>query len=103
MEYALPVSIGSNVWIGGGAILNPGVSVGDNTIIGSGSVVTKDIPANVIAAGNPCRVLRPVTEDDRNQFRTLKCRNTFKDRFGRSGLFLFGGSSNAVLVPGCPI
>ncbi|MFS0838937.1 sugar O-acetyltransferase [Paenibacillus sp. 1P03SA] len=69
VEYALPVTIGSNVWIGGGAILNPGVSVGDNTIIGSGSVVTKDIPANVIAAGNPCRVLRPITEDDRNQFR----------------------------------
>ncbi|MEY9094266.1 sugar O-acetyltransferase [Paenibacillus sp. RC84] len=69
VEYALPISIGDNVWIGGGAILNPGVSIGDNTIIGSGSVVTKDIPANVIAAGNPCRVLRPITEDDRNQFR----------------------------------
>ncbi|MGX4586135.1 sugar O-acetyltransferase [Paenibacillus chitinolyticus] len=69
VEYALPISIGNNVWIGGGAILNPGVSIGDNTIIGSGSVVTKDIPANVIAAGNPCRVLRPITEDDRNQFR----------------------------------
>ncbi|MBV6713347.1 sugar O-acetyltransferase [Paenibacillus chitinolyticus] len=68
VEYALPISIGDNVWIGGGAILNPGVSIGDNTIIGSGSVVTKDIPANVIAAGNPCRVLRPITEDDRNQF-----------------------------------
>ncbi|EGL14940.1 MULTISPECIES: sugar O-acetyltransferase [unclassified Paenibacillus] len=69
VEYALPISIGNNVWIGGGAILNPGVSIGDNTIIGSGSVVTKDVPANVIAAGNPCRVLRPITEDDRNQFR----------------------------------
>ncbi|GKS13502.1 galactoside O-acetyltransferase [Paenibacillus chitinolyticus] len=69
VEYALPISIGNNVWIGGGAILNPGVSIGNNTIIGSGSVVTKDIPANVIAAGNPCRVLRPITEDDRNQFR----------------------------------
>ncbi|MFE4569683.1 sugar O-acetyltransferase [Paenibacillus chitinolyticus] len=69
VEYALPISIGNNVWIGGGAILNPGVSIGDNTIIGSGSVVTKDIPADVIAAGNPCRVLRPITEDDRNQFR----------------------------------
>jgi maltose O-acetyltransferase len=52
------------VWIGGGSILCPGCSVGDNTIIGAGSVVTKDIPANVVAAGNPCRVIRPITEED---------------------------------------
>lgn len=57
-EFALPISIGDKVWIGGGAIICPGVSIGDNTIIGAGSVVTKSVPANVVAAGNPCRVLR---------------------------------------------
>ena len=57
-EYAKPISIGDNVWIGGGAIVNPGVSIGDNTTIGSGSVVTRNIPSNVVAAGNPCRVIK---------------------------------------------
>lgn len=65
LEYGKPVTIGSSVWIGGNAVINPGVTIGDNVIIGSGSVVTKDIPSNVIAAGNPCRVLRPITEEDR--------------------------------------
>lgn len=59
-ELALPVKIGSNVWLGGGVIVCPGVTIGDNTTIGAGSVVTKDIPANVVAAGNPCRVIRSV-------------------------------------------
>ncbi len=59
-ELGSPVTIGNNVWIGGGAIVLPGVSIGDNSVIGAGSVVTKNIPANVIAAGNPCRVLRPI-------------------------------------------
>lgn len=57
-ELGFPVTIGRNVWIGGGAIINPGVTIGDNTTIGAGSVVVKDIPANVFAAGNPCRVIR---------------------------------------------
>ena len=57
-ELAYPVTIGRNVWIGGGAIIGPGVSIGDNTTIGAGSVVVKDIPADVFAAGNPCRVIR---------------------------------------------
>jgi maltose O-acetyltransferase len=57
-ELASPITIGNNVWIGGGAIVLPGVSIGDNAVIGAGSVVTKDIPANVVAAGNPCRVIR---------------------------------------------
>lgn len=57
-ELAFPVTIGDNVWIGGGAIICPGVTVGENTTIGAGSVVVKDIPANVVAAGNPCRVIR---------------------------------------------
>lgn len=58
LEFAKPISIGSNVWVGGGAIICPGVTIGDRTIIGAGSVVTKDIPSDVIAAGNPCKVIR---------------------------------------------
>ena len=64
-EYAIPVKIGNNVWIGGNTVINPGISIGDNTVIGSGSVLTKDIPSNVIAAGNPCKVIRKITEEDR--------------------------------------
>jgi maltose O-acetyltransferase len=58
LELAAPIAIGNNVWIGGGAIICPGVTIGDNTTIGAGSVVTKDIPANVVAVGNPCKVIR---------------------------------------------
>lgn len=57
-ELAAPITIGDNVWIGGGAIICPGVTIGSNTTIGAGAVVTRDIPANVFAAGNPCRVIR---------------------------------------------
>lgn len=64
-ELGKPVRIGDNVWIGGNTVINPGISIGNNSIIGSGSVVTKDIPANVIAAGNPCRIIREITEEDR--------------------------------------
>ncbi|MGB6223561.1 sugar O-acetyltransferase [Haloferula sp.] len=59
-QSALPISIGSDVWIGGGSIILPGVSVGDRSVIGAGSVVTKSVPEGVVAAGNPCRVLRPL-------------------------------------------
>ncbi len=65
IEYAFPVTIGNNVWIGGNVVINPGVTIGDNTVIGSGSVVTKDIPANVVAVGNPCKVLKQITEEDK--------------------------------------
>jgi acetyltransferase-like isoleucine patch superfamily enzyme len=61
-EFGKPVAIGPDVWVGGGAILCPGVTVGAGAVIGAGSVVTRDIPAGVLAAGNPCRVLRPITE-----------------------------------------
>ena len=64
-EYGIPVSIGNNVWIGGNVVILPGVSIGDNVVIGAGSVVTKSIPDNVIAAGNPCRIIRKITEADR--------------------------------------
>ncbi|SUJ29323.1 Galactoside O-acetyltransferase [Sphingobacterium spiritivorum] len=67
-EYAFPITIGDNVWIGGNAVVNPGVTIGENTVIGAGSVVTRDIPANVIAAGNPCRVLRPITDEDKQYY-----------------------------------
>ncbi|MGL5559578.1 MAG: sugar O-acetyltransferase [Paraclostridium dentum] len=63
-QYNLPIHIGNNVWIGAGAVVLPGVKIGDNTVIGAGSVVTKDIPSNVVAIGNPCRVLREINEND---------------------------------------
>lgn len=62
LEYAYPITIGNNVWIGGNVVINPGVSIGNNTVIGSGSVVTKNIPDNVIAVGNPCKVLRKIEQ-----------------------------------------
>ena len=65
-EYGIPITIGDNVWIGCGAIILPGVTIGDNVVIGAGSVVTKDIPSNVIAAGNPCNVIREITDEDHN-------------------------------------
>lgn len=57
-EYGTPVRIGSNVWLGGGAVVCPGVTIGDNVVVGAGSIVTKDVPSNVLAVGNPCRVIR---------------------------------------------
>ena len=71
-QYNAPVRIGKNCWIGAGAILLPGITIGDNVVVGAGSVVTKDLPDNVVAVGNPCRVLRPVNEHDRAYY--------FKDR-----------------------
>lgn len=65
LEKALPIVIGDNCWLGGDVTILPGVTIGNNTIIGAGSVVTKDIPGNVVAVGNPCRVLRPITDEDR--------------------------------------
>jgi maltose O-acetyltransferase len=58
LEYALPVIIGDGVWLGGGVIVCPGVTIGENTVVGAGSVVTRSLPAGVVAAGNPCRVIR---------------------------------------------
>lgn len=64
-QCSKPINIADNVWLGGNVIVNPGIEIGENSIIGSGSVVTKNIPANVIAAGNPCQIIRPITEADR--------------------------------------
>lgn len=71
-EYGIDVTIGDNVWLGGNTVVMPGVHIGNNVVIGGGSVVTKDIPDDVIAVGNPCHVLRKITEDDRKYY--------FKDR-----------------------
>ena len=71
-QYNFPVHIGKNCWIGAGVVIVPGITIGDNVVIGAGSVVTKDLPSNVVAVGNPCRVLREVNERDKKYY--------FKDR-----------------------
>ena len=68
----MPVHIGKNCWIGAGVVIVPGINIGDNTVIGAGSIVTKDIPANSVAVGNPCRVIREINDRDREYY--------FKDR-----------------------
>ncbi len=67
-QFNLPIHIGRNCWLGAGVVVLPGVSIGDNTVVGAGSVVTKDLPANVVAVGNPCRVLRPIDDRDNIYF-----------------------------------
>lgn len=67
-HYSLLIHIGNNVWIGANSVVLPGVTIGDNTVIGAGSIVTRDIPANVVAVGNPCRVMRPISERDREYY-----------------------------------
>ncbi len=66
--YGKPIYIGKNVWLGGDVKILPGVSIGDNSIIGAGSIVTKNIPANVIAAGNPCKIIRQITDKDKTDY-----------------------------------
>ncbi|QLQ78655.1 hypothetical protein HG537_0A09030 [Torulaspora globosa] len=72
LEFALPVNIGHNVWVGGGVSILPGVTIGDNTVIGAGSTVTRDIPPNVIAGGVPCKVIRKITDDDEKTLQFTK-------------------------------
>ena len=72
LEFGKPIVIGDDVWIGGNVTVNPGVTIGSNVVIGSGSVVTKDIPSGVVAAGNPCRVLRELTDKDRAEWEAQK-------------------------------
>lgn len=68
LEIALPITVGNNVWIGANSVILCGVTIGDNSVIGAGSVVTHDIPANVVAVGTPCRVLREITEQDKLRY-----------------------------------
>lgn len=68
LEIALPIRVGDNVWIGANVSVLPGVTIGSNTVIGAGSVVNKDIPSGVIAVGNPCRVMRKITEEDKRKY-----------------------------------
>ncbi|MBP2069353.1 MULTISPECIES: sugar O-acetyltransferase [Anaerococcus] len=84
LEYAWPVTIGDNVWICGNVVINPGVTIGDNTVIGSGSVVVKDIPSNVIAVGNPCRVIREIIDEDRKIWNEQL--NDYLEDVGRSNI-----------------
>ena len=82
LQYNMPVHIGKNCWLGAGVIVMPGITIGDNAVIGAGSVVTRDIPANVVAVGNPCRVLRPVGERDRRfYFREKEIDPEFFEKF----------------------
>jgi maltose O-acetyltransferase len=69
-EFGKPIDIGSDVWVGGGALIMPGVTIGSRTVIGAGSVVTRDVPDRVFAAGNPCRVIREIGEDERESYVT---------------------------------
>ena len=79
-QFAIPVTIGKCCWIGAGSIILPGVTIGDGTVIGAGSVVTKDIPSNVVAVGNPCRVLREINEHDKTYyFKDLKIPESIKN------------------------
>lgn len=72
LEYGRPVVIEDNVWIGGNAVILPGVTVGEGAVIAAGSVVTRDVPPRVVAGGNPCRIIRPLTEEDREKWEAAR-------------------------------
>lgn len=81
-QYNASIHIGRNCWIGAGVIVLPGISIGDNTVVGAGSIVTKDLPSNVVAVGNPCRILREINNHDKEYyFKQLKISDDIKEKF----------------------
>ena len=98
-EYGADVVIGDNVWIGGNAVICAGVHIGDNVVIGAGSVVTKDIPSWTVAAGNPCKVIREITEEDRwTYFKELKIDDEAKPMIER----IWNKNADTVSYPTAP-
>ena len=81
LEIALPITVGDNVWIGTNVSVLPGVTIGSNVVIGAGSVVNRNIPDGVIAAGNPCRVIRKITEEDKKKYPIYNLKSLIKKRF----------------------
>lgn len=96
-EYALPVTVGSHSWIGGDVVITPGVTIGENCVIGAGSVVTKDIPDNSIAVGNPCKVIRQVNDKDREYINSLILDDETKDsKYKQKNGYVYSAKDEAI-------
>lgn len=96
-EYALPVTVGSHSWIGGDVVITPGVTIGENCVIGAGSVVTKDIPANSIAVGNPCKVIRQINDKDREYINSLILDDETKDsKYKQENGYVYSAKDEAI-------
>ena len=96
-EYALPVTVGSHSWIGGDVVITPGVTIGENCVIGAGSVVTKDIPDNSIAVGNPCKVIRQVNDKDREYINSLILDDETKDsKYKQENGYVYSAKDEAI-------
>lgn len=96
-EYALPVTVGSHSWIGGDVVITPGVTIGENCVIGAGSVVTKDIPDNSIAVGNPCKVIRQVNDKDREYINSLILDDETKDsKYKQENGYIYSAKDEAI-------
>lgn len=98
LETTAPITLGDNVWLGGDVTILPGVTIGSNTVIGAGSVVTKDIPSGVVAVGNPCKVLRPITEKTASDIRN-NCNNKKRNRRVFNGSAFSRGKSGVIFLP----
>lgn len=96
-EYALPVTVGSHSWIGGDVVITPGVTIGENCVIGAGSVVTKDIPDNSIAVGNPCKVIRQINDKDREYINSLILNDETKDsKYKQENGYVYSAKDEAI-------
>lgn len=97
IEYALPVTVGSHSWIGGDVVITPGVTIGENCVIGAGSVVTKDIPDNSIAVGNPCKVIRQINDKDREYINSLILDDETKDsKYKQENGYIYSAKDEAI-------